>query len=70
MITKMKAGSLIKNFDELVRMRSGRLAAIRRRLVEAAELGLRRVMPENLKKKLKARANVQKVHDTVTVDLR
>jgi len=70
MITKMKAGSLIKNFDELVRMRSGRLAAIRRRLLEAAELGIRSVIPENFMKKLKVRGNALKIDDTVKLDLR
>ena len=61
---------LIKNFDELVAMRKGREATLRRAVLEAAEAGVKAVMPENFMKKLRVSGRVLKIDGAVKIDLR
>ncbi|MCD6236290.1 MAG: DUF4147 domain-containing protein, partial [Thaumarchaeota archaeon] len=61
---------LIKNFDELVAMRKGREATLRRAVLEAAEAGVKAVMPENFMKKLRVSGRVLRVDGAVKIDLR
>ncbi|MCS7132589.1 MAG: DUF4147 domain-containing protein [Aigarchaeota archaeon] len=65
----MSSEPLIKNVDELIRCRRGKMASLRRDALKAAELGIRSVMPENFMRKLRLRGRVLAV-DGIRVDLK
>jgi len=62
-------GHLIRNFEELVGMRGGWLAMLRRRILEAAELAVRSVTPENFMRRMRIRGNILRIGGEVELDL-
>lgn len=65
----MGSASLIKNFDELIHARRGKLAALRRSSLRAVELGIRSVMPESSMRKLRIHGQILKL-GSLRVDLK
>jgi len=61
---------LIKNFDDLIGARSGKLSILRREVLEAAEAGVRSVMPENFMRKVRLEDNLLLIGDSLRIDLR
>ncbi len=62
--------SLIKNFDDLVEMRSGRLSSLWENALRAAELGIRSVIPENFMKRIRVQNDNLIVKDSLKLDLK
>ncbi|RLG04241.1 MAG: hypothetical protein DRN61_03455 [Thaumarchaeota archaeon] len=62
--------SLIRNFVDLIGMRSGKLSNLWENVLRAAELGIRSVMPENFMKRVRVEDQLLLVKDSLRVDLR
>ena len=65
-----EAIELIKNFDDLVGMRSGKLSALRADVLRASEAGIRAVMPGNFMKKVRLEGDRLVIGDELKLDLR
>ncbi len=66
----MGSRSLIRNLDDLIEARTGKLSILRKEVLEAAEAGVRSVMPENFMKKVRLEDNLLLIGDSFKIDLR
>ena len=66
----MGSRSLIRNLDDLIEARTGKLSILRKEVLEAAEAGVKNVMPENFMKKVRLEDNFLLIGDSFKIDLR
>ena len=67
---EVKSIELIKNFEDLVGMRSGKLSDLRADVLRAAEAGIKAVMPRNFMKKVKLKGDQLVIGDELKLDLK